>query len=135
MIVAAADLKVVKLMRAAMGTGGCRATPLGPAPTFRGDCFEPRRRIEPTPFIQPRRVIQPTPRFEPRFTIHPRPNFEQRPLVAPLEPEMPSRICSPIQPPWTPRLWPTTPQPAPQVKRIVQQPDIVSKGLLLDMFL
>jgi hypothetical protein len=136
LIVAASDLKVVKLLRAAMGTGGGRATPLGPAPTFHCDTFCPRRRIEPTPRIEPRKVIHPTPRFEPRPVIHPRPRLDQPlALSAPVEPEQPIRSHNPIQPPWKQLPWEMPIPAAPKIKVVVHRTDVVSKGLLLDMFI
>jgi hypothetical protein len=135
LLVAASDLKVVRLLRAAMGTGICRATPLGPAPNPRFDGFEPRPKIDPTPRIEPRRVIHPTPRFEPRPVLHPRPRVEPLPITAPVEPEQPIRVRSPIEPPWKQLPWETPVAPRPQIKLIVRQPDTVSKGMLLDMFL
>jgi hypothetical protein len=135
LLVAAADLKVVRLLRAAMNGCGCRVTALGPAPNLRCDRFEPRLRVHPTPRFEPRPVIHPTPRFEARFTIHPRPNIADQPLAAPVEPEQPIRFHSPIQAPWKVLPWETPILPQAKIKRIVQRPDIVSKGLLLDMFI
>jgi hypothetical protein len=132
---AASDLKVVRLLRAAMNSDEGRVSPLGPAPNNRGDRFEPRRRIEPTPRIEPRKVIHPTPRFEPRFTIHPLPRIEPLPSLAPIEPEQPVRIKSPIEPPWKVQLWELPIPPPPKIKPVVHRPDIVSKGLLLDLFI
>ena len=65
-IVAALDLKLVRLVRAAMRGSCCPGAcgPIHPAPVI-----EPRKRIEPEPEIEPRKRIEPTPVFEPRRRI------------------------------------------------------------------
>jgi hypothetical protein len=136
LIVALSDLKVVRLLRAAAnGTAG-PVSKLGPAPTFRRDIFEARRRIVPEPRFEPRPVIHPTPRFESRPVIHPRPEVRCEPICkAPLEPEQPARLQSPLQPPWKLLPWKNPVQLAPKIKVTILRPDIVSKGMLLDLFI
>lgn len=137
LIVAAADLKLVRLLRQAMNPAATGPVAgIGPAPTAvcRG-VVEPRIRIEPEPRIEPRQVHHPDPRIEPRPVIHPAPRVVDPPRAAPLEPEQPSRLSCPIQPPWKVRVWDMPLPPTPRIKLVVQQPDIVSKGSLIDLFI
>ena len=138
LIVAALDLKLVRLVRGAMAPNpnGKPVAFIGPAPT--NARFLPRPVVHPTPRFEPRPVIHPTPRFEPRLVIHPRPRVEPLPCACepPHEPEMPARSKSPIEPPWKVLPWEQPPgQPAPKVKLAIYRPDVVSKGSLIDFFI
>jgi hypothetical protein len=132
-IVAALDLKLVRLLREAM-RGADAAAGKGPLGTARRVLA---RRVEPEPRIEPRHVIRPEPRFEPRPVVHPEPKLPAAPAptAPPLEPEKPCKTESPIRPPWKVLPWQTPVQPAPKVKLIIRRPDIVSKGSLLDFFI
>lgn len=133
LIVATMDLKAVQLVRQAMraadlgaGAGGCVG--FGPAAHF-----QPRLQIHPTPLIESRPHIHPTPRFEPRPVYHPTPAVQPQ-AAAPQTPE-PARItASHIQPPWKLLPWENPPQPAPTLKVVLRRPDVVRRGILLDMF-
>ena len=139
LLAASMDLQLVKLLRDAMRTTAC-ATKLGVAVACaRSRCIEPRVRIDPEPFIEPRVVITPTPRFEPRPVYYVRepvyldPNA---PLPAPTEPECPRKTPPVCPPPW--KSLPPVEHPeqvAPKVKVLIQRPDIVTKGSLIDFFM
>lgn len=130
-IVAALDLKLVRLIRAAIAENrACQG---------RG-VIAPRFRHEPDPRIEPRKVIHPTPRFEPRPVIHPTACVEPVPpqFAPPVEPERPSTTASPIQPPWKLVPWaqpapPATPPPPPPVKVVRYRPDMVHRGMMIDV--
>lgn len=133
-IVATLDLKLVRMLRAAMADDGAKAaTTLGPRPTD----IEPRKRFDPEPEIEPRRRIEPTPRFEPRPVYHPTARY------VPNEPALPVCETSPsdpdpgrcrIQPPWKVRPWEAPVPMKAEVKVVVVRPDIVNKGSLIDFF-
>ena len=135
LIVAALDLKLVRLLRGAMADNphGQPVSGLGPAPTNLS--FGSRPRVEPEPRFEPRKRIEPTPHFEPRPVIRPEPRVEPPLCEAPHEPEMPSRLKSPIEPPWRVLPWEQPVQPAPKVKLTIVRPDVVSKGSLIDFFI
>jgi hypothetical protein len=139
LLVAALDLKLVRLLRDAIRTAdiasgrGQPVSGLGPAPTNIG----PRKRIEPQPLIEPRKHIHPTPRFEPRPVIHLTPRVETPPpaVCPPAEPEKPRIAKSFLAPPW--KLLPCEQprQPTIVVKVIKRKPDILRKGTLIDCFI
>ncbi|WP_428937988.1 hypothetical protein [Fontivita pretiosa] len=133
LLVAALDLKLVRLLRAAMrpaGEGG-PASPLGPAPST----IQPRHRIHPAPRFEPRPVVHPAPRFEPRPVIHPQPIVAPPATAQPPEPQPPRRLECPIQPPWRVLAWETPLPPPPKIKLIIYRPDTISKGSLIDLFI
>jgi hypothetical protein len=138
-LVAALDLKLVRLLRGAMAGQLNAFGPPGAGVGPRGARqFEPRHRIEPEPRFEPRKRIEPTPRFEPRPVIHPEPRVEQQPCQVPHEPEMPLRTRSPLEPPWRVVPWKPSAAPAqsrPQVKLLIVQPDVITKGTLIDFFI
>ena len=139
LLVAALDLKLVRLLRDAIRTTaeaagrGQSVSGLGPAPNN----FLGRRRIEPTPVIEPRKRIEPTPRIEPRTVIHLTPRVvEPPPLVCPpAEPEKCRIGKSGLVPPWKVLPWERPVEPAIIVKVIKRNPDIVRKGSLIDCFI
>ena len=142
-VVAALDLKLVRLLRDAMNNrpgGAAPAGLVGPAATI-----EPRRVIEPEPRIEPRRVIHPTPRFEPRPVIRPGPRIDDPAcvIVEVVVVDPPDNSKCPIEPPWRVLPWEVDgagrgggefAQPAQRVKPRTRPPDIVSKGSLIDFF-
>jgi hypothetical protein len=142
-VVAALDLKLVRLVRGAMNNGPGGPAPaglVGPAATFEG-----RRTIEPEPRIAPRPVIHPTPRFEPRPVIRPEPRVDAPncPCIVVEVVVDPCETKSPIEPPWRVLPWETAiepadaeslTQPAHRVKPPIRWPDIVGKGALIDLF-
>ena len=142
LLVAALDLKVVRLVRDAIRTTELSAGGVpGPLGTIVSPLrLEARRRIEPELLIEPRVVYHPTPYIEPRPVIHPTPTYApapvcQPPCEPPTQPEDPCRPHSPIQPPWRVLPWKIPSQPPPKVKVVVIRPDIVSKGSLIDFFI
>ena len=144
LVVAALDLKLVRLVRAAMQPG------VGPAGAVGGT-------IRPTPVIEPRRRIEPEPVIEPRQKYRPEPVFEPRQRLggcglrcdcagetapaAPAEPvEKGSRSVSPIEPPWRVLPWEQPPEshrvrPLRKIKVIPPRPDIHCKGSVIDIFI
>jgi hypothetical protein len=139
LLVAALDLKLVRLLRdairttAAAGGRGQSVSGLGPAPNN----SLARRRVEPRPVIEPRRHIHPAPRFEPRIVIHPTPKVVEPPpaVCPPAEPEKARISKSLLVPPWKIPPWEQPLQPAIIVKVIKRKPDIVRKGSLIDCFI
>lgn len=142
-VVAALDLKLVRLLRDAMNNtpgGAAPAGLVGPAATFEG-----RRTAGPEPRIAPRPVVHPTPRFEPRPVIHPEPRVDSPVypcVVVEVRVDPPESKC-PIEPPWRLLPWESAAapaqaeslaQPAHRVKPRIRQPDIVGKGVLIDLF-
>jgi hypothetical protein len=138
-LVAALDLSLVRMLRAAMrtadlsGRGGAGACGCGAGPE---DRFEPRRVIYPTPRFEPRPVVHPTPRFEPR-PVHRKADCDlDAACSAPVAPEQPPRIAkSPIQPPWKVLPWENPLPPAQVIKVVIRRPDNVNKGSIIDCFI
>ena len=140
LVVAALDLKLVRLVRAAMRGGCCPGAcgPIHPTPKI-----EPRKRIEPEPEIEPRKRIEPTPVFEPRRRIGvgywcdwPG-NCAQ---IAPAEcVEKVSHSPSPLEPPWKVLPWEQQPddraRPIRKIKIVEARPDIHCKGAVIDLFI
>ena len=149
LLVAALDLKLVRLVRAAMHNGASAAGGTG-------------RLIRPQPVIEPRRRIEPEPQIEPRPHVRPEPVFEPReklrggapalgccnacvPPAASTEPvEKATHSPSPIEPPWKVRPWEemrdaaVAPAVAPAVRKIkvIQvRSDIQCKGSVIDLFI
>jgi hypothetical protein len=133
LVVAALDLKLVKLLRDAIRTtdlsGAAEDSRLAPAATF-----EPRPHIHPAPLIEPRPRIHPMPKYEPRPVIHPQPRIEPVPVIC-LPVEAASHSKSPFVPPWKVMPWENSPQPLLKIKLVKIRPDIVRKGSLIDCFL
>lgn len=140
LIVAALDLELVRLVRAAMNTnGGCDGKVIHPEPRI-----EPRKRVEPEPRIEPRKRIHPTPVFEPRR----RHRAEQVGSccaacvsAAPVESaEKVPHPPSPIEPPWKVLPWDERMRCAParpvrKIKVLQGRPDIQCKGSVIDLFI
>jgi hypothetical protein len=138
LVVAAMDLEVVRLLRAAMGPRcGCG----GPLDLIHpGPRFEPRKRVEPEPKIEPRRHIHPAPRFEPRMKLRGGELKAACAQVAPAEPEEPAaRSTSPVEPPWKVRPWeqnpPPPPRPVRKIKVFLTRSDSYCKGSVIDLFI
>ena len=140
LLVAALDLKLVRLLRAAMNAGDC-CKPGGPCHLVQpGPRFEPRKRVEPEPVIEPRRHIHPEPRFEPRPVIRPSDRDECCPPAAPIDAPAPKSSTSPIEPPWKILPWEDHPSaPSPRalltVKVVTGRSDQGYKGNLIDLFI
>ena len=141
LIVASLDLRLVRLVRAAMngGAGACGAG--------RGVCpervIEPRRRIEPEPEIEPRKHVHPTPVFEPRPRHRPDAVRSGCGPLAPVTPTEPSEKSPhpswPIEPPWKVLPWEggvcNPPRPVRKIKVFEARPDMRSKGAVIDLFI
>jgi hypothetical protein len=93
--------------------------------------------INPQVTYAPRRVIHPEPRYEIRPVYHPTPRIEPIPIC-------PQKNCDPCapsdpitagpQPPWKTLPWQQPAPIPPQIKIIIRQPDITSRGTLIDFF-
>jgi hypothetical protein len=143
LVVAALDLKLVRLVRAAMQPG------VGPAGGVDGTIrptpvFEPRRRIEPEPVIEPRQKYRPEPVFEPRQRLGGGLRCDCAGETAPAAPTEPvekvSRSVSPIEPPWKVLPWEQPPdahrvRPLRKIKVIQPRPDMQCKGTVIDIFI
>lgn len=89
--------------------------------------------VQPEPRYLPRHVIVPTPRYLPRPVIHPMPRIE--PQCPPRVESKGPNITPGPPPPWKALPW-QEPSPPPNVIKIaIRQPDIVTKGNLIDLFL
>lgn len=130
LIAAASDLQVVRLLRDAMRAADAAAGPVGPA-----GGIAPRRSAHPAPRFEPRPVHEPSPRIEPRDTVELTPRLELAPAPSPEQAPKPPCRKPPIEPPWRILPWEMPLQPPPKVKLIIQRPDIVSKGSLIDFFI
>ena len=94
LIVAASDLRVVRLVR-----GAINADPAGrPTPRLRFDGGNANT----GPRFEARPVVEPAPRFEPRPVVQPRPLDRGEPAQAPKEPAelLPPPRFGPLPPPW-----------------------------------
>jgi hypothetical protein len=135
LLVAAFDLKLVQLLRAAMAGGaGAKRGPLGNVIEPQAEIL-PRKRIEPTPRFEPRPVVHPTPRFLPRPVIEPRPVELPAAVLPPCEGEKPRVAKLVLVPPWKVLPWENPPQTEIAVKVIKRRPDIVRKGSLIDCYM
>ncbi len=132
LIVASLDLQLVRLLRGAMNNGPAGVDGgLHPAPAI-----GQRPRLDPEPVIEPRERITPTPHFEPRPILHPAPRWEAHPdSTVPVEPDHAASLRGPIEPPWKTLPWEAPLPVAPKIKITLIQPDIVSKGMLIDFFI
>ena len=123
---------ITAIRTADLTTAAQRGSPGCAVDTF---CCCERRAITPQPRYLPRRVLHPTPRYLPRPVLHPRARIE--PLPAP--PAGPSaktpKITAGPQPPWKTVPWQEPLPPADVIKIVVRQPDTVTKGTLIDLFL
>jgi hypothetical protein len=146
LIIAAAELSVVRLIRGAMraadlGAGRCEAVSgLGPAPNCDCDCYDDRRHIEPTAVYEPRRHIEPTPRYEAR-TVYYSIEYEARPrqVEGASAVAIPIDLPSPARPPVFPPVWKVLPPieadlPVRRPIKIVRHhPDIRHRGIVIDV--
>ncbi|HEX4123604.1 MAG TPA: hypothetical protein VHY37_02695 [Tepidisphaeraceae bacterium] len=140
LVVAALELKEVQLVRGAIRQADEEAgpqhrfldsdsyCPSGPCKAC-SPCYE-------SPEVLPARVYHPTPRYEPRPVLHPTVRLEMErtvePPPAPVEPPMRGEP-GPIQPPWRSSPWPL--QPVRLVKVIVQRPEMMNTGGVIDCFI
>jgi hypothetical protein len=134
LIVAALDLKLVRLIRGAIAENRGARGPLGNV-IEPGPRFEPRPVVHPTPRFEPRPVVHPTPRFLPRAVIEPRPVEMPAAVLAPAEPEKPRVAKLVLTPPWKVLPWENPVKAEIPVKVIKHRPDIVRKGKLIDCYM
>jgi hypothetical protein len=139
LVVAALDLKLVRLLRDAIRTADLAGGKLGPRaalPLIAEDRFLARRVIDPEPRFEPRPVIHPTPRFEPRPVIHPTVRVEPNVVVA-AAPNCghPKSCPGPLPPPWRQPVWEIPVPPRPVLKLVCYRPDMRHKGSLIDVFI
>lgn len=142
---AVVDLSLIKSIRSAIRVNTLKAGgvegPLGnienPKPGVRGQFG-----IDPEPRYEPRRVIHPEPRYELQVVHH---RTVERPALAELKQPLPPEqttlpACataqsSPLAPPWEMPL-PIEPTLAIRVVKYEQsKPDLICKGMLIDLFI
>jgi hypothetical protein len=142
LIIATAELSVVRAITGAINANLPKTGPLGtipPAANPHTPRPHPKFDAEPEPQIIAQPVYHvPTPRFDPRFVIHPAPKVEEVPsqyVTGPVPEASTAKSSNPIQPPWR------TPLPWPEEERILIEPkvypqvvDLIHKGTLLDLF-
>jgi len=142
LIVAALDLNLVRLLRAAMAPIELPGAPAGPGAVSAAATYEPPQHIHLDPIIEPREHIYLRPLIEPRPIIH---------LKPAVEPDGPSCVATesrdaratecrpdatfPIQPPWAILPWQEAPKAQVHVKVVRYRTDIISKGSLIDCFI
>ncbi len=145
LIVASLDLRLVRLVRAAMHPNNGSQGPGGPD-----------RLIVPAPNVAPRQRPHAEPAVEPRPRVRPEPVFEPRAVLRPVNEASIGRgdVCvivevekadatsggSPIEPPWKVLPWENPPaprfaRPVQKVKVVNGRPDIISSGTLIDLFI
>jgi hypothetical protein len=132
---AAADLKVVQLITSAMRAADLAvAAEAHPFIHNRQDCCELRHECL-DPVIEPRVHIYPPPVIEPRQVIHLQPRIQPPPpnpkSIGPSCPR-PTELYPP--PIWKFLPWPQHVPVQNRVKRLTTHPDILIKGLLIDLF-
>jgi hypothetical protein len=138
LIPALAQLEVVTLLTQAMtavnASANCGGLP-GPLPE-RDLCCEPRAGYCVAQHVcyAPRHVIHPTPRYLPRPVIHPTPLVEPDDSPVPCNPLPMCPIAAGPQPPWKTLPWQDPVPPAPIIKIVVRQPDMLTRGTMIDFF-
>jgi hypothetical protein len=105
--------------------------PTNPVPV---DIYCPRT-ITPEPRYLPREVLHPTPRYLPRPVLHPSPRVEPLPLPPPSPKATVPHITAGPPPPWKIPLWLEPSHPLNVIKVIVRPPDMLTKGMLIDLFI
>ncbi|HWE94819.1 MAG TPA: hypothetical protein VG269_12715 [Tepidisphaeraceae bacterium] len=151
LIVAALDLQVVQLLRAAIRTADLQsladrqsspaastaAQSAGHSHRRGGDCYCESQRSECcnpayccSPVYSSRRVLHPTPRVD--LHCAPRLALDRHEKVA--EP-VTAATPSPIQAPWKTLAWKDTPRVTMKVKMVQRRTDIINKGSLIDYFI
>lgn len=136
-----ADLKLVKSIRAATRVNTLK----------KGGVEGPLGNIENPKPVVGSFGVQVEPRYGPRRVIHPEPRYEQRvieyrtverPALADLEQPVPTeqsippvRHKSPLIPPWEMPLPVAQTPPVKVVKYEANKPDLICKGMLLDLFI
>lgn len=123
---------IAAIRTADLTTAAHRGSPGCPVDTF---CCGGRGTITPEPRYLPRRVLHPTPRYLPRPVLHPRARIEPRPVPPPAPSAKTPTITAGPQPPWKTVPWKEPLPAADVIKVVVRQPDTVTKGTLIDLFL
>src|SRR5207253_3021867 len=131
LIVAASDLKVVRLLRDAIraadlsgGKAGAPRTAVSPP-----EHFHTRQQQG----IEPRPVVHPTPRFLPRPVFHPHPRLEATPSATP--PEKPDQHDLHRLPICPKAFWDLPVPPTPKIQVHLLRPNVIHKGSLIDFFM
>jgi hypothetical protein len=145
LIVATANLTVVNLLRQAI-TAGDQAAAAAARPLDGGNSFSADRDIQSSPPCQRPRQLQSAPVAAPAKALHTLPRLTAPPATAP-SPSSDHSSAIPhvnraapaippvFQPPWHVLPWPQHSAPDPRIKIIPAQPDILIKGLLIDLFI
>jgi hypothetical protein len=144
LIVALSDLKLVQSVIGAM-----RAADINVAAevSTTGSVHSPAATYTPTqaefsPAVALRQHIYSLPVIEPRTVIHSHPRIEFTPAPAPAPTSLPCGCDShpksaepTFQPPWHVLPWPQHDTETRRIKSVVAPPDILVKGLLIDLFM
>ena len=141
-LVAALGLKEVQLLVGAMRAADQAARRASALPGPPNEPVVARPAVAPEPRYLPRRVIHPEPRYAPRPVEHPTPRLGTGPAPCPTEGNPPPVIVivkppneCPLAPPWRTPAWQQPLPPAPSIKVAPPRPDIIHKGMLLDVFI
>jgi hypothetical protein len=93
------------------------------------------RVITPEPTYLPREVLHPTPRYLPRPVLHPTSRVEPQPAPPPAPKATVPHITAGPLPPWKIPVEQEPSRPLNVIKVVVRPPDMLTKGMLLDLFI
>lgn len=142
LIIATAELSVVRAITSAINANLPKTGPLGTIPpSANPHTPRPHPKFDDNPRAQPgtgRVHMTPGPRFDPRVTIHPNPRIEVVSPPSVINPDTQASVSTeqhnPIQPPWKVLPWPQEDRIIVEPKVYSQTVDLIHKGTLLDLF-
>lgn len=142
LIIATAELSVVRAITGAINANLPKTGPLGTIPQAANPHIprpHPKFDTDPQPQPETHPVHQtPAPCFEPRLTIHPlsriEPSLTQSVINSDSEASVSKEQHNPIQPPWKVLPWPQEDRIIIEPKVYPQTVDLIHKGTLLDLF-
>lgn len=141
LIIATAELSVVRAITGAINANLPKTGPLGTIPASANPHTprpHPKFDADPEPKLVAKPVHHvPSPRFDPRFVIHPAPKIEETPpqyVTCPPTEASTAKSSNPIQPPWKVLPWPKQEVVVIEPKVFQQTVDLIHKGTLLDLF-
>jgi hypothetical protein len=139
---AALDLQLVELIRSAMEVADLVVASEAPLPSMTPPpqpdiqtVVEVQKHIQLAPVIEPGKVIQLAPTIQPAPAQQPPPPLTPSSLPPASAQSHPHRDDLYPQPPWKFLPWPQHESSRAPVKRVVAVPDILIKGLLIDLFM
>lgn len=142
LIIAAAELSVVRAITGAINANLPKTGPLGTIPPAANPHIpRPHPKVDNEPQARPGTpsvVVTPSPRFDPRLTVHPLSRIEQGSTPSVIGPDIQTSISHEkyrwIQPPWKVLPWPQEDPIIIEPKVYPQKVDLFHKGTLLDLF-